>query len=74
MRPAVLTSLTYMYEAIGPWILRKRNTTFREILINLVFNAPLTSLGHMETEHRFIVLSDRLEKPGIELATTGLQV
>ena len=34
---------------------------------------PTNSLGHTETGPRFKVSSERLEKPGIELTTPGLQ-
>ena len=34
---------------------------------------PTNSYGHTETGPRFKVSSERLEKPGIELRTPGLQ-
>ena len=43
------------------------------LLVDLGFYVPLNSYGHMETGPRFIVSSQRLEKPGIELTTPGLQ-
>ena len=40
---------------------------------NLLVDFGVLRPTHMETGPRFIVSSERLEKPGIELTTPGLQ-
>ena len=40
---------------------------------DLGFNIPPTAKVIVETGPRFIVSSDRLQKPGVEPAITGLQ-
>ena len=43
------------------------------VVVVLGFYVPPTAKGHTQTGPRFKVSSERLEKPGIELTTPGLQ-